>query len=98
MAKTYKLFDRVDTLFHFSIQKLIEDRGPIIAATRELRYNPKTKETTEGPVKGEITNYDGRKTHFDGYEEYKEKIAHERARWHYFRSFKEYGFTAKEWK
>ena len=98
MAKTYKLFDCIDNIFRVSIQQIIEDKGPIVAATRELRYNRKTQKITEGVVKGTITNYDGRKTNFEGQDDYKEKISLERARWHYFRSFREYGFTSKEWK
>lgn len=101
MMKKYTTHDCVKDVakcFAMAIQKTIEDRGPIVAATRKLTFNRKTKIFDYGELTGEITNYDGRKTHFKGQEEYREKLELERARWHYFRSFREYGFTAKEWK
>lgn len=76
----------------------IAKSGPIVAGTRKMKFNPKTKMFDLGKVHGFITNYDGRVTKFRGEEDRKKKSELEWARWHYWKSFEPYGFSAKEWK
>jgi len=80
------------------IQKLIVRSGPIISATRPLIYDKKKKCYVKGEIRGSITNYDRRTRHFKGDKQHKSVIEFEKARWHYFKSFEQYGFTADEWR
>ena len=80
------------------IRKLIIRTGPIVTATRPLIYDKKKKRYVTGEISGSITNYDERTRHFKGDKQYKSVVEFEKARWHYFKSFERYGFTADEWK
>ena len=92
--------DTVDvyTLLVGLTKKVIRLSGPIVAATRPLKFDKKKKVWTEGEITGSVTNYDGRVTRFTGKKEMDEAVANEKARWHYYKSFEPYGFEPEEWK
>ena len=78
--------------------KTIRQFGPIVAATRPLKFDDKKKSWVKGEISGSVTNYDGRVTRFRGKKEMDEAVANEKARWHYYKSFEPYGFKPEEWK
>lgn len=80
-------------------QQLILRTGPIISATRRLIWNKQLKRyVQERNPHGTITNYDGKVTRFDTIAQYRKAVATERARWHYYKFFSQYGFKPEEWK
>ena len=74
-------------------------KGPIISATRRLVWNKQLKRyVKEKNPHGSILNYDGKVTRFDTIAQYRKAVATERARWHYYKFFSQYGFNPEEWK
>jgi hypothetical protein len=81
------------------IHKTILRTGPIIAGTRTIRFNKKTKTWEHDKnSRGSVTNYDRKVFHWKTDKERDEIIEREKCRWHYFKSFEPYGFKPEEWE
>ena len=81
------------------IHRIILRTGPIIAGTRTIRFNKKTKKWEHDKnSRGSVTNYDRKVFHWKTDKERDEIIEREKCRWHYFKSFEQYGFKPEEWK
>ena len=81
------------------LSKIILRTGPVVAGTRRLIWNKQLKRyVQERNPHGYITNYDGKVTRFNTVKQYREAIEVERARWHYYKFFSQYGFEPEEWK